>query len=49
MLILDLVLIIFNFQHLIKATTDGVVDEVLCKVGENVGKNKLLVKFESDC
>jgi len=35
----------FCLQHIIKASIDGTVEDVLCAVGDNVAKNKLLVKL----
>jgi len=32
-------------QHTIKASTDGIIEDVLCSIGENVAKNKLLIKL----
>lgn len=37
--------VFFCLQHIVKASTDGTVEEILCSVGDNVTKNKLLVKL----
>lgn len=36
---------ILHLQHIIKAAADGTIEQVLCSVGDNVAKNKLLVKL----
>ncbi|OXU24234.1 hypothetical protein TSAR_001328 [Trichomalopsis sarcophagae] len=42
-----IVIVAMKMEHVIKASANGTVDNVLCKVGESVAKNKLLVKIES--
>jgi len=37
--------IILLLQHIIKASTDGTIEDILCSIGENVAKNKLLIKL----
>jgi len=32
-------------QHTIKASIDGTIEDILCSIGENVAKNKLLIKL----
>lgn len=39
------VIVAMKMEYIIKASVDGTVDEVLCSVGENIAKNKLLVKL----
>lgn len=33
------------FQHTIRASTDGTIEDISCAVGDNVAKGKLLVKL----
>ncbi|XP_067217264.1 methylcrotonoyl-CoA carboxylase subunit alpha, mitochondrial isoform X1 [Linepithema humile] len=40
-----LVIIAMKMEHIIKASTDGIVEDILCSTGDNVVKNKLLVKL----
>jgi len=40
-----ILLISFCLQHIIKASIDGMIEDVLCSVGDNITKNKLLVKL----
>ncbi|XP_011352307.2 methylcrotonoyl-CoA carboxylase subunit alpha, mitochondrial isoform X1 [Ooceraea biroi] len=40
-----LVIVAMKMEHIIKASIDGTVEDVLCSVGENVTKNKLLVRL----
>lgn len=36
---------IFSLQYIIKASTNGIVEDVLCSIGDNVAKDKLLIKL----
>ncbi|XP_025162213.1 methylcrotonoyl-CoA carboxylase subunit alpha, mitochondrial isoform X2 [Harpegnathos saltator] len=40
-----LVIVAMKMEHILKASADGTVEEILCSVGDNVTKNKLLVKL----
>ncbi|XP_020288433.1 methylcrotonoyl-CoA carboxylase subunit alpha, mitochondrial [Pseudomyrmex gracilis] len=40
-----LVIVAMKMEHIIKASVDGIVEDVLCCKGDNVAKNKLLVKL----
>ncbi|XP_014472322.1 PREDICTED: methylcrotonoyl-CoA carboxylase subunit alpha, mitochondrial [Dinoponera quadriceps] len=40
-----LVIVAMKMEHIIKASADGIVEEMLCSIGDNVAKNKLLVKL----
>ncbi|KAL6264081.1 hypothetical protein P5V15_004160 [Pogonomyrmex californicus] len=40
-----LVIIAMKMEHIIKASIDGTVEDVLCSIGDNVAKNKLLIKL----
>lgn len=42
-----LVLEAMKMENIIKSPCDGVIQQVLCKKGTVVGKNKLLIKFNS--
>ena len=33
-------------QYIIKAPAEGTIENILCKVGDNVNKDKLLVKMK---
>lgn len=41
-----LVIVAMKMEHAIKASCDGLVEDVLCAAGDNVPKNKLLVKVK---
>ncbi|XP_015587364.1 methylcrotonoyl-CoA carboxylase subunit alpha, mitochondrial isoform X4 [Cephus cinctus] len=41
-----IVIVAMKMEHIIKASADGTIDEVLCAVGDNVAKNKLLVQLK---
>ncbi|XP_015515079.1 methylcrotonoyl-CoA carboxylase subunit alpha, mitochondrial [Neodiprion lecontei] len=43
-----LVIVAMKMEHAIKAACDGLVEEVLCTAGENVAKNKLLVRMKEE-
>lgn len=43
-----LVIVAMKMEHVIKASSNGIIEDVLCQVGDNVAKNKLLVQFEND-
>ncbi|XP_012542973.1 methylcrotonoyl-CoA carboxylase subunit alpha, mitochondrial [Monomorium pharaonis] len=43
-----LVIVAMKMEHIIKASIDGMVEDVLCCTGDNVAKNKPLVKL-TDC
>ncbi|KYM83784.1 Methylcrotonoyl-CoA carboxylase subunit alpha, mitochondrial [Atta colombica] len=40
-----LVIVAMKMEHIIKASIDGMIEDVLCSVGDNITKNKLLVKL----
>ncbi|XP_066582981.1 methylcrotonoyl-CoA carboxylase subunit alpha, mitochondrial [Prorops nasuta] len=40
-----LVIVAMKMEHIIKASADGIVENVFCSVGDNVAKDKLLVKL----
>lgn len=40
-----LVIVAMKMEHIIKASIDGTVEDVLCSTGDNVAKHKLLVKL----
>ncbi|KAG8225617.1 hypothetical protein J437_LFUL004188 [Ladona fulva] len=42
------VMIAMKMEHVIRAPRDGVVKSVICKVGDNVTKNKAVVLFEEN-
>ncbi|XP_076282124.1 methylcrotonoyl-CoA carboxylase 1 [Lasioglossum baleicum] len=40
-----LVITAMKMEHIIRATMNGTVEDVLCSIGDNVAKNKILVKL----
>lgn len=36
----------FCLQHIIRASTSGTVEEIMCAVGDTVAKDRLLVKIK---
>ncbi|XP_032674676.1 methylcrotonoyl-CoA carboxylase subunit alpha, mitochondrial isoform X2 [Odontomachus brunneus] len=40
-----IVIVAMKMEHIIKAAADGTIEEVLCSIGDNVAKNKLLIKM----
>ncbi|GAB1863848.1 Methylcrotonoyl-CoA carboxylase subunit alpha, mitochondrial [Camponotus japonicus] len=40
-----LVIVAMKMEYIIKACTNGVVEDVLCSIGDNVAKDKLLIKL----
>ncbi|XP_008544200.1 methylcrotonoyl-CoA carboxylase subunit alpha, mitochondrial [Microplitis demolitor] len=43
-----LVIVAMKMEHLIRASSDGVVEEILCVVGDTVAKDRLLVKITEE-
>ncbi|XP_011497156.1 PREDICTED: methylcrotonoyl-CoA carboxylase subunit alpha, mitochondrial isoform X1 [Ceratosolen solmsi marchali] len=43
-----LIIVAMKMEYLVKAKSIGMVEKILCKIGENVTKNKLLIKFKGD-
>lgn len=42
-----LVIVAMKMEHIIKASSTGEIESILCKVGDNVSKDKLLVKMKN--
>jgi len=42
------VIIAMKMEYVIKAPTTGVIEKVMFRVGDNVAKNALLVKMQSE-
>lgn len=42
------VIIAMKMEHVVKATRDGKISDVLYKVGDNVPKDTAIVKFEEE-
>ncbi|KAM0725885.1 Methylcrotonoyl-CoA carboxylase subunit alpha, mitochondrial [Formica fusca] len=40
-----LVIVAMKMEHIIKASTNGIVENVLCSIGDNVAKDKILIKL----
>ncbi|XKL62812.1 hypothetical protein PGB90_002645 [Kerria lacca] len=43
-----MVIIAMKMEHVIKSSKNGVIKDVLFKVGDNVSKNALVIKFQED-
>ncbi|XP_034936624.1 methylcrotonoyl-CoA carboxylase subunit alpha, mitochondrial isoform X2 [Chelonus insularis] len=41
-----IVIVAMKMEHVIRASSDGTIEEILCKVGETVQKNRLLLKIK---
>ncbi|XP_072767688.1 methylcrotonoyl-CoA carboxylase subunit alpha, mitochondrial [Anoplolepis gracilipes] len=39
------VIVAMKMEYIIKASTNGIVEDVLCSIGDNVAKDKLLIKL----
>ncbi|CAK9832078.1 Methylcrotonoyl-CoA carboxylase subunit alpha, mitochondrial [Anthophora retusa] len=37
-----------KMEHIVRASTNGIVENVLCSIGDNVPKNKILIKLISE-
>lgn len=40
-----LVIVAMKMEYIIKASTNGIVEDILCSIGDNVAKDKLLIKL----